>query len=100
MPLYEYACPSCDQNFELLVRFGENPPCPECGSTRLEKQLSVPAAHVAGGKSLPICEAHLPAAVVDCRNVVAGIVRLETNDRRRGRRPNKTLVVRDGTILN
>jgi putative FmdB family regulatory protein len=57
MPLYEYACPSCDRNFELLVRFGENPPCPECGSMRLEKQLSVPAAHVAGGKtSLPICE--------------------------------------------
>ncbi len=60
MPLYEYACPSCDRNFELLVRFGENPPCPECGSTRLEKQLSVPAAHVAGGKSLPICEAPSP----------------------------------------
>jgi putative FmdB family regulatory protein len=61
MPLYEYTCPSCEQDFELLVRFGENPACPECGSSRLEKQLSVPAAHVAGGKSsLPICDAPMP----------------------------------------
>jgi putative FmdB family regulatory protein len=61
MPLYEYTCASCERDFELLVRFGENPPCPECGSPRLEKQLSVPVAHVAGGKSsLPICETPTP----------------------------------------
>ena len=54
MPLYEYACPACSERCELLVRnASEQPSCPKCGSTRLEKLLSVPAAHV-GGSSLPM----------------------------------------------
>jgi putative FmdB family regulatory protein len=56
MPLYEYACAGCGDRFELLVRPGEKPACPDCGSIRLEKQLSVPAAHTAKGASLPVCE--------------------------------------------
>ncbi len=56
MPLYEYACAACGDHFELLVRTSERPGCPQCGSKRLEKQLSVPAAHTAKGTSLPICE--------------------------------------------
>ena len=56
MPLYEYACGGCGEQFELLVRSGEEPACPDCGSKKLEKQLSVPAAHVnGGGNSLPVC---------------------------------------------
>jgi len=56
MPLYEYACGKCSDRFELLVRSDEAPACPTCGSTRLEKQLSVPAAHTAKGAGLPVCE--------------------------------------------
>lgn len=57
MPLYEYTCDTCQSQFEALVRGEERPACPECGGTKLEKLLSVPAAHVSGGKSaLPICE--------------------------------------------
>jgi putative FmdB family regulatory protein len=56
MPLYEYNCPACSKEFELLVRGAEKPACPECGSARLEKLLSVPAAHTGGSKSLPVCE--------------------------------------------
>jgi putative FmdB family regulatory protein len=56
MPIYEYSCDSCSSEFELLVRGSEKPACPDCGSTRLEKLLSVPAAHTGGSKSLPICE--------------------------------------------
>lgn len=56
MPLYEYACRSCDSEFELLIRGEEHPECPNCGGNRLDKQFSVPAAHMAGGASLPICE--------------------------------------------
>ena len=60
MPLYEYACDSCQQQFEVLVRGHERPACPECGSLKLEKLLSVPAAHT--GKGLPVCDIPYPAA--------------------------------------
>jgi len=55
MPLYEYACKRCHNEFELLVRGAEKPACPHCGDERLEKLLSVPAAHTAGAHSLPVC---------------------------------------------
>jgi len=57
MPLYEYNCDACKADFEALVRSGEEPACPACGSGRLAKQLSVPAAHFAGARELPVCEA-------------------------------------------
>ncbi|MEM1305762.1 MAG: zinc ribbon domain-containing protein [Planctomycetota bacterium] len=45
MPLYEYLCRECDREVELLVRGGdESPSCPECGSEKLMKLLSVPSA--------------------------------------------------------
>ncbi|TVS20422.1 MAG: zinc ribbon domain-containing protein [Planctomycetaceae bacterium] len=60
MPLYEYSCNQCHSEFELLIRGDHQPQCPECGSHRLEKQLSVPAAHMASSDSLPMCPS--PAA--------------------------------------
>jgi putative FmdB family regulatory protein len=41
MPIYEYACNKCGQEFETLVRSGTVPGCPGCRSTDLEKKLSV-----------------------------------------------------------
>jgi putative FmdB family regulatory protein len=59
MPIYDYACSKCAEQFEVLVRNGEPVACPECGSTKLEKLLSAPVAHVAGGSnSLPIAQAN------------------------------------------
>jgi putative FmdB family regulatory protein len=55
MPLYEYSCRECESQFELLVRGSETPQCPACASDKLEKLLSVPAAHTAGGNDLPVC---------------------------------------------
>lgn len=55
MPLYEYACKQCRSDFELLIRGDQTPECPQCGSRRLEKQLSAAVAHSAGGKQLPVC---------------------------------------------
>jgi putative FmdB family regulatory protein len=44
MPIYEYACRSCDHRFEALIRgTSATPACPECKSTDLEKLLSLPA---------------------------------------------------------
>jgi putative FmdB family regulatory protein len=48
MPLYEYACKSCANQFELLVRASEKPECPSCHGQDLERRLSVFAAHTNG----------------------------------------------------
>jgi putative FmdB family regulatory protein len=53
MPIYEFACEKCHSEFELLMRGNEQAQCPECGSTEIEKQFSVPAAH-SGTGDLPI----------------------------------------------
>ena len=49
MPIYEYRCQSCDHRFEVLVRGGEEPLCPECGSKTLEKQFSTFSFGLGGG---------------------------------------------------
>jgi putative FmdB family regulatory protein len=54
MPFYEYTCKKCDQTFEFLVMSSTVPACPGCGSTRLEKLISAPAAP---GKSKSIIAA-------------------------------------------
>jgi len=55
MPIYEYTCQGCQRDFELLIRGQERPECPECGGLKLEKRLSVPAAHTATASNLPVC---------------------------------------------
>ena len=45
MPLFDYLCSDCGKRCELLVTTtGENPQCTACGSTKLEKLLSVPSS--------------------------------------------------------
>ncbi len=41
MPIYEYSCRDCGNEFETLVRASSVPDCPSCHSTELEKKLSV-----------------------------------------------------------
>lgn len=48
MPLYEYACKSCGESFEALVRGSETPHCPKCESANLTQLLSVTAAPSGG----------------------------------------------------
>jgi putative FmdB family regulatory protein len=52
MPLFEYACRACGHQFEYLTRQGQQPTCPACASSELEKQLSVFAVS-AGGSTQP-----------------------------------------------
>jgi putative FmdB family regulatory protein len=43
MPLYEYVCKACGQEFEKMVRITEAdtlPECPTCQSRRTQKRLS------------------------------------------------------------
>ncbi len=46
MPLFEFVCSTCHFSFEeLCTSREESVVCPECGSTKTEKALSVFAAH-------------------------------------------------------
>ena len=67
MPIYEYVCRDCGEQFEWLSRDGEKPSCPSCGQESLTKQLSLPAAHTAG-QNTPECPAKEAGAcgVSDC----------------------------------
>ncbi len=44
VPIYEYACKSCDTRFEKLLKSmndREKVECPECGSTKTARTMSV-----------------------------------------------------------
>lgn len=43
IPIYDYSCQACQHQFEALILKGENPECPSCGSTDLERLISAPA---------------------------------------------------------
>lgn len=51
MPIYEYACVSCEHQFETIQRVSEDPlkDCPECGKAELKKLVSVAAFRLKGG---------------------------------------------------
>lgn len=48
MPLYEYTCRACQQQFEFLVRPGGTPTCPACQSADLERATSAFAVSTPG----------------------------------------------------
>mgnify|MGYP001164737146 CR=1 FL=1 len=50
MPIFSFACRSCGQEFQTLVRSGETPECPSCASAEVERQLSLIAAPNKGGE--------------------------------------------------
>jgi len=55
MPIYEYRCSGCGEEFEVLVASRKaKPACPQCASKKLERKFSTFAAH-GGGPSVP-CE--------------------------------------------
>ena len=54
MPLYEYHCKKCEENFEALVSLSDSDKpaeCPKCGSKETEKLLSTFAASTSSGGS-------------------------------------------------
>jgi putative FmdB family regulatory protein len=54
MPIFEYRCEDCGTRFEKLVRSSDTdgPHCPQCGTAKLEQELSTFAAH-SGSSSAP-----------------------------------------------
>jgi putative FmdB family regulatory protein len=48
MPLYEYYCEDCGEEFEKIVRFSEadlTQTCPNCGAARTYKKISAVASY-------------------------------------------------------
>jgi putative FmdB family regulatory protein len=42
VPIYAYRCQSCEERFEELVQaLADPPPCSKCGSSDVERVLSV-----------------------------------------------------------
>lgn len=43
MPLYEYICNNCGEEFEKMIRFTDeeiSPVCPKCNSPEIHKKIS------------------------------------------------------------
>ena len=54
MPIYEFICHDCGEEFEELVRSAnsfEGVICPECQSEQVTKKISLFASNVGGGKA-------------------------------------------------
>jgi putative FmdB family regulatory protein len=41
MPIYEFSCRGCQQQFETLVRTGDTAECPSCGGQELDRVVSL-----------------------------------------------------------
>lgn len=52
MPIYEYICKGCDNEFELLIRHDTTAACPSCEGENIERQLSLNVIKSSGTHSL------------------------------------------------
>ena len=50
MPIYEYACKSCDHRLDALQKMSDDPlvDCPECGEATLKRLISAPKFRLKG----------------------------------------------------
>jgi len=70
MPLYEYACESCQHEFETLVSDGDEIECPQCRSRQLHRHLSLPARPQTTTASLALgCDPSTPPCGAMCRKI-------------------------------
>jgi putative FmdB family regulatory protein len=69
MPIYEFCCNQCQTGFEELVRNGNVPVCPSCGSADVRRLLSSFAVR-APSPDFP-CAGAASAGVPDCSSCAA-----------------------------
>lgn len=76
MPLYEFICQDCQAKTEQLVLGNEQVVCPECNSSRLARQFSLPAkptTHPVGGGGGGVgCDPSLPPCNPACCRLPQG----------------------------
>lgn len=75
MPIYEYGCLECGEQFEKFVRQNNSDPivCPACGSTQIDRMLSLFSAsqgapHTKGEDASPVkpgTQLHRPHCGID-----------------------------------
>lgn len=69
MPIYEYTCRECGFEFEELIRNSaqeQQLTCGECGSDKVERRMSVPAAPQANSAPSAACQVPLPVGCGNC----------------------------------
>jgi putative FmdB family regulatory protein len=67
VPLYEYTCQACSHAFETLVFDDDEVECPQCRSSRPQRQFSVPARpHVESEALSMSCNPNLPPCGPGC----------------------------------
>ena len=54
MPLFDFVCDRCQHRFEELVSADEVPPCPDCKSAKVSRQLPVFAVGGASSGKAPL----------------------------------------------
>jgi putative FmdB family regulatory protein len=54
MPIFEYICRECQNEFEALIFGQQKAECPKCQSKQLEPQLSVFAVSTKSGSASPM----------------------------------------------
>jgi putative FmdB family regulatory protein len=65
MPLYEYQCRKCQQEFELLIlKSSPAPQCPACSGEDLEMLISRCAVSSDASRQASLSKAHRRAAAV------------------------------------
>lgn len=73
MPIFEYRCLSCQQQFELLVKSSKTKPvCPVCGKRRVQKKIALFAVTQTEAqrlKSFDPAKAKDPSFFKDPRNI-------------------------------
>ena len=58
MPIWDYTCRACGQQFErLILASSPTPACTACGSTDLERMVSAPAVKSEGTHRLALAAA-------------------------------------------
>ena len=63
MPIFEYECLACKQEFEHLVRSGGSPAmCPACGTEHVQRRVSLCAVSSDGSRAANLSAAHQRAA--------------------------------------
>lgn len=57
MPIFDFVCKDCNNEFEALVRGTTAPVCPKCSSANLERQLSMPNMKTESTRALSMAAA-------------------------------------------
>jgi putative FmdB family regulatory protein len=67
MPIYEYRCEDCGHTNEVLMpRGAAAPPCPDCGSQRVRKALSLVAMFSRRSGDEAKCEGFSEGCAAEC----------------------------------